>query len=201
MATPSQALIKCRTCNRHKPRTQFYLVSRRRRIVNGRAVDAECKVCRRTRTKVRWESQKENELRIKQNKVAAIRRQQIKDAVFNAYGGYICACCGETEKSFLTLDHIYNDGAEFRDRHIGRSNAAGHQTYRFLYNHNFPKFDLQILCGNCQHGKLMNDGTCPHKIKGRCNDYPEIMGVGPSGPKRNAPLMQNIMNQGFTFIC
>src|SRR5574341_1456443 len=30
------------------------------------------------------------------------------DAVM-AYGGYICACCGETRKPFLSIDHINKD--------------------------------------------------------------------------------------------
>ena len=29
-----------------------------------------------------------------------------RDAVFEAYGGAICACCGEDHIEFLTVDHI-----------------------------------------------------------------------------------------------
>jgi hypothetical protein len=32
-------------------------------------------------------------------------------------------------------------------------------------------FYVQVLCMNRQHGKLMNNGICPHQ--GTCNDYPE----------------------------
>jgi len=28
--------------------------------------------------------------------------QKMRDQVFNYYGGYLCRCCGETEKKFLT---------------------------------------------------------------------------------------------------
>jgi hypothetical protein len=41
----------------------------------------------------------------------------IREDVIAAYGGR-CACCGEFERDFLTLDHVNNDGAEHR-----RSNA------------------------------------------------------------------------------
>jgi hypothetical protein len=30
-----------------------------------------------------------------------------------------CACCGETEERFLTIDHINNDGAEHRRKVMG----------------------------------------------------------------------------------
>lgn len=40
-------------------------------------------------------------------------RQRIKQKVFDHYGER-CACCGETERLFLTLDHVNNDGAEHR---------------------------------------------------------------------------------------
>src|SRR5688572_22754686 len=44
--------------------------------------------------------------------------KKLKDQVYAAYGGYKCSCCGETEPSFLTLDHINNDGNQYR-RDVG----------------------------------------------------------------------------------
>jgi hypothetical protein len=35
-----------------------------------------------------------------------------REAVYAAYGGYKCNCCGESEPMFLSIDHIDNDGAE-----------------------------------------------------------------------------------------
>lgn len=113
-------------------------------------------------------------------------RARIKEAVFQAYGGFRCACCGELEKTFLTLDHINNDGAEFGKKIAGRQTAAGYVTYRWLYKNGFPP-GYQVLCANCQHGKRMNKGVCPHQSV-RCNDYP-LAGVGPSGPKLSAPIL------------
>lgn len=70
---------------------------------------------------------------------------------------------------FLTLDHIDNDGGEFRKKELGRRTAAGIHTYRWLKRNGYPD-GIQVLCMNCQHGKRMNGGVCPH---GTCNDYPE----------------------------
>jgi hypothetical protein len=42
-----------------------------------------------------------------------------------------------------------------------------------------------VLCMNCNHGKRMNHGICPHQVTS--NDYPST-GVGSSDPKRTAPL-------------
>lgn len=104
-----------------------------------------------------------------------------KDAVFMAYGGYRCACCGETEKSFLTIDHMNNDGAKMRKE--GTHNHTS-KLYRWLKDHGYPK-GYQVLCMNCQVGKLRNNGICPHQATR--NDYP-VAGVGSSDPKRSAPI-------------
>ena len=118
-----------------------------------------------------------------QNQKARAKRVRIKDAVFGAYGGYCCVCCGETERAFLTLDHLHNDGATFRRDTFGARTYAGYRTYAWLHVHQYPA-GYQVLCMNCQFGKRMNHGVCPHQ-QGRCNDYPHA-GVGLSGPKRLA---------------
>ena len=89
----------------------------------------------------------------------------LKNEVFIAYGGWICACCGETEKLFLTIDHVNNNGSEQRKNgDYSRSSAA---FYRWLRKNKFPD-GYQVLCMNCNFGKHHNGGTCPHKV--RCND-------------------------------
>lgn len=88
-------------------------------------------------------------------------RELVKHEVYEAYGGYICNCCQETEPSFLTIDHINNDGAEMR------KNTHPESTYSFycwLRDNNWPS-GFQVLCWNCQWGKRKNNGVCPHKIK------------------------------------
>ncbi len=80
-----------------------------------------------------------------------------KNTVFGNYGGYICACCGETIRIFLTIDHINNDGAEHR-RTIG---GIG-RFYRWLLKNGCPK-GFQVMCRNCNWAKYANKGLCPHK--------------------------------------
>jgi hypothetical protein len=89
----------------------------------------------------------------------------LKDAAYIAYGGYVCACCGESERGFLSIDHINNDGNKLRKTH-----GHGADFYRWLKANNYPA-GFQILCMNCNYGKHHNSGVCPHQT--RCNDYPE----------------------------
>ena len=107
------------------------------------------------------------------------RYEAVKDQVYRGYGGYVCVCCGETERTFLSIDHMNNDGAAHK-RELGLTN--GEQMFRWLIRNKFPP-GFQVLCMNCQWGKRLNGGICPHQV--RCNDHP-VEGVGPSGPKRSA---------------
>ncbi len=82
------------------------------------------------------------------------RWDELKEKVYSHYGK-LCACCGETEMSFLTIDHINDDGAIHRQ-------GAGKDLYRWLIKNSYPE-QFQTLCRNCNFGKYINDGTCPHK--------------------------------------
>lgn len=84
----------------------------------------------------------------------------LKAEVFSAYGGNLCACCGETEPHFLSIDHINNDGAKMKKN--GTHGYSSSQFYRYLKKEGFPS-GFQILCMNCNVGKHRNGGVCPHK--------------------------------------
>ena len=77
-----------------------------------------------------------------------------------AYGGYQCACCGETEPMFLSIDHVNDDGAEHRKLLGG--NSAGVKLYQWLKAKGYPE-GFQVLCLNCNFGRYRNGGVCPHK--------------------------------------
>lgn len=81
-----------------------------------------------------------------------------KKIVFDHYG-FQCQCCGESISKFLTLDHVNNDGAEHR-RLLGGS-AGGRALYLWIINNKYPDI-FQVLCWNCNCGKKMNGGVCPH---------------------------------------
>ena len=82
---------------------------------------------------------------------------RLQDKCIMAYGGYRCACCGETEPLFLQLDHIENNG----NIHRKQEGISGARLYRDLIKQGFPP-GFQVLCANCNHGKHRNHGVCPH---------------------------------------
>lgn len=87
--------------------------------------------------------------------------QNRKRRVIEAYGGR-CQCCGETEMSFLSIDHINNDGGTHRRELKSR---GGGEFYSWLLRHNCPQDKFQCLCMNCQFGKRKT-GICPHQNSG-----------------------------------
>jgi hypothetical protein len=89
--------------------------------------------------------------------------RRLRHEAIMAYGGYKCACCGETQPKFLTIDHVFNDGAKHR-RSLGYviGNGKGGNLVAWLKRHAYPA-GFQVLCWNCNSGKAMNGGICPHK--------------------------------------
>ena len=85
-------------------------------------------------------------------------REDTWNMLFDHYGR-VCACCGEDNPIFLTLDHMNGDGAEHRRSIGGRS---GYNLHRHVVVNGFPS-GFQILCYNCNCGRAKNNGVCPHK--------------------------------------
>jgi len=83
---------------------------------------------------------------------------KLKEETFNAYGGRICVCCGETEPKFLSIDHI-NGGGNIHRKSLG--NSGGKDFYTWLRKNNYPK-GFQVLCFNCNLAKG-HYGICPHQ--------------------------------------
>jgi hypothetical protein len=93
---------------------------------------------------------------------ANVRRERLRMVVYSGYGR-VCACCGEDELLFLSIDHVNNDG------YMRRKNGEGHggeQLFVKIVRENFPP-DFQLLCMNCNHGKARNGGICPHVTSGK----------------------------------
>jgi hypothetical protein len=86
---------------------------------------------------------------------------RVKKEVFAHYGNK-CACCGIDEMVFLTMDHIYGDGAAHRGRGVKRV-GSGTALYRWLRRHNYPD-GFQVLCFNCNCAKRTNL-FCPHQMQ------------------------------------
>lgn len=105
-----------------------------------------------------------------------LKRLRDKMDAFNAYGGPICKCCGESILEFLSIDHVNNDGAEHR-RQVSRDGEGYHKRskgwskkwlgrgvaiYAWLKRNNYPE-GFQVLCMNCNFAKG-KFGYCPHKV-------------------------------------
>ena len=86
------------------------------------------------------------------------RKEIILDHYSN--GTMKCACCGEDDFNALTIDHINNDGAQHRKELKGSTSSI----HTWLIKNNFPE-GFQTLCFNCNWGKHINSGICPHKEK------------------------------------
>jgi hypothetical protein len=98
------------------------------------------------------------------NESSAVSYQKLKLEVFNAYGGPICFCCGETIVLLLSVDHINNDGAAHRRELYSRNGrSGGKKLYRWLKQNHFPP-GFQVACFSCNMGRHLNGGVCPHKL-------------------------------------
>lgn len=89
------------------------------------------------------------------------RYHDYKEQVYAAYGD-ACACCGETIRQFLSIDHVNNDGNVRRKtlRYGVGSNGGGVSLYKQIIAEGYPA-SYQILCMNCNWGKARNGGVCP----------------------------------------
>lgn len=103
-----------------------------------------------------WRENNKEKVR-KWNKVFSKKyRDKNRELVFNHYGRQ-CACCGEKEIKFLSIDHIDGNGEKHRKKIHRNINI-------WLVKNNYPK-GFQTLCFNCNWGRYRNNGVCPHKDK------------------------------------
>ena len=77
-----------------------------------------------------------------------------KERIFEHYGK-VCVCCGESNINFLSIDHINGGGTKHRKK-------IGMKICVWLFKNNFPD-GFQTLCFNCNWGKHINGGICPHQ--------------------------------------
>ena len=110
-----------------------------------------CGMVRRSR----WRRISELGYNEKQNERTKEYQRKVKEIVYETYGNK-CACCGEVERLFLSIDHVNNDGSKEKSRNP-------YSIYLKIIRLSFPK-DYQLLCMNCNHGKSRNKGICPHKL-------------------------------------
>lgn len=96
-------------------------------------------------------------------KAASAKRQKhlrirIKDAVIAKYGGK-CACkkCPENKnphRRFLTMDH---------ETPVGAAREDNYNMHKRLYYSEELLPGFRVLCFNCNCGRYINGGLCPHE--------------------------------------
>jgi hypothetical protein len=140
--TAEMPLCKCGSGKRAMPSTM-------RSINSG----GKCSDCHYVRLKRYWDTEKG--LKVRQE--SALRtRNKLRDELLAAYGG-MCSCCGEDIRAFLTIDHINNDGGG-RDRE-----RTGAMLWCWLRQQGWPTDNYRLLCFNCNTGRHINGGICPHQ--------------------------------------
>jgi len=164
---------QCPTCQQWKPFTAEFFPR-----AGKRGLAANCKPChvakglaseRRRREspeyferrRAKWREErrtarakdKQHSIDISWRSTLKLRREMIA-----AYGG-ACACCGESELMFLTLDHVHRNGAEHRN--LLRT-GGGYAVWRDLRKKGWPKDGYAILCWNC-HMVTCWSRPCPHQ--------------------------------------
>lgn len=107
-------------------------------------------------TQRRYCSPECRDAKLAQQRAAAHARN--RDAALRAYSTGpepSCSCCGEGVLTFLALDHIDGGGG----RH--RRETGGGGFYLWLKKNGYPP-GFRILCHNCNLGRQINGGMCPH---------------------------------------
>jgi len=183
------AAMKCRVCGKEQANDQFYKRSsvkgldtrcktcrkldqrqiRAERAASGLCIEcgrktdgehAQCACCLdKIRKRKAKRKERDPQYAEQQRKAKAQNHLECKIRVFEAYGGAVCACCGERHHEFLSIDHIDGTGPEHRKQMNG-SRRNGANLYRWLERNGFPP-GYRVLCMNCNFA-LGHFGYCPH---------------------------------------
>ena len=161
----SQIRRRCRKCRKKFLATADFF-TRNARLPGG--ITHTCKKCqarymrqwsRKNRKKTRAAGKRWRDANREQARTITARgKRALRNEFLAAYGAR-CACCGETEATFLTLEHIGGGGSQDR-----RSSGGTHMIFLRLKRQGWPKDRFTVLCHNCQFGERI--GGCPHKHQG-----------------------------------
>lgn len=144
----------CTKCKQYKTRENF---SKKPESSYKGGMHTWCRECVSKYNKTRRDSQLPHVREIEKQS-----RYKLRTEVLTHYSHGIpkCACCGENELDFLTIDHINGGGNQHRKSLGGR---RGSGIYGWLRQHKYPN-GYQVLCMNCNFAKG-HYGTCPHQRK------------------------------------
>jgi len=145
--------MKC--CSKCKITQDYSNFSKYYKSIDG--LNPHCRTCTK-----RYRDENTKKLSAhKKMKMLEIKIEGIKE-----YGSK-CVCCGEHRQNFLTIDHVNNDGAcERRELNRSRGNKqkyTGKKLWALLKSLGYPKDRYRLLCFNCNSGRHINGGICPHE--------------------------------------
>lgn len=127
-------IATCSLCLEIKPLKRFAIRTDHKNLIRRR----DCMDCVNKRTRDKW--------------------KELRKEIFDYYG-WECVCCGEKMKEFLSLDHIKNDG--YLDKNPNGDKKSGKELYLLVKKQGFPS-KYQTMCMNCNWGKKLGNGICPH---------------------------------------
>lgn len=147
--TGTKGFRRCSRCEFVLPIGRF----ERRQDQAGR-YRAHCRDCRQEYAK-KWRSTEHGKLvsRIQSRKYHPLLAARMRLKVLDHYG-HACACCGESNERFLTVDHIAGCGKELR-----KQQGSGTKLYKWLVRNKMPH-GYRILCFNCNCSRR-GDSLCP----------------------------------------
>jgi len=124
------------------------------------------------------EQKRKNQIGFVDNAVG-IKRRNLRDRILalEHYGGLKCACCGEEEFSFLSLDHIVDGMGSSHGRDLfGSGSVAGNHMYRKPRLQGFPD-GFRVPCMNYLSYLIyagfmltifrLHLSSCKHSLRGR----------------------------------
>jgi hypothetical protein len=118
----------CTSCKRYKPMCEFHIRA------------TQCKLCKKSIGAVYYINNK-SKININNNE----KNDKLRDNIFDLLG-YFCVQCGESERDFLVVDHIFDD----RKRERSRSSITWKQD---ILRGIVDRSRYQILCRNCNEAK------------------------------------------------
>lgn len=145
---PERKTPRCSECDRHY--RQEWL---------KRQDPEQVKASKRDIAQAYYERNKERYRALKRE-----QRAQLRNEMLDAYGA-VCSCCGESERAFLTLEHINRDGKAHRMSLTGTNNSVwSNNVYADLKRREWPRDGYTLHCYNCNNASWKL-GVCPHKEK------------------------------------
>ena len=145
---------RCPCCKKLKSRSEF-----NKDAARAGGIVSWCKECTSSYAK----EYRKDHPHVAKGERASYLKQRITTLRVYSNGVPKCACCGEAQYEFLSLDHIEGSGNKHRK-------ALGYHSkiHQWLKANNYPP-GFQVLCHNCNFAKS-HYGTCPHKLNISANE-------------------------------